>query len=241
MKIEKEIYHPIHPWHKLKLNHSDIPFNCGGCHEAGIGFNYQCLQCDFTLHKLCAMAIPKISHPFYPKCTFEFLVSPPGAASRYCDACQNDVTGFVYHCKRCGFDLHPCCANLPQVLDDGQRNLYLSMKLSGPCHRCGGGRRGPGWSYRSKCKSYNLHLSCAKQLLVESWQAMYLKVDNNKVNELQTRIPSLKGTLQSNQRGRGKVEQGFQIAGQAIRCIVSAMLGDPTAMVAAVVSSLIPK
>ncbi|KAG7011836.1 hypothetical protein SDJN02_26742, partial [Cucurbita argyrosperma subsp. argyrosperma] len=239
MKIEKQVLHPIHPWHNLNLSHTDTPFNCAGCHEAGIGFNYQCLQCDFTLHKLCAMAPPKITHPFYPKCAFDFFFSPPGAAARFCDACRNDVSGFVYHCKRCGFDLHPCCANLPQVLDDGEHDLYLSMKLSGPCHRCGG--RGPGWSYKSKCRSYNLHLSCVKELLVESWQAMYLKVDKNKVIEVQTRIPSLKGTCQSHPRGRGKVEQGFLMASRAVRCIVSAMLGDPTAMIAAVVGSLISK
>lgn len=70
---------------------------------------------------------------------------------------------------------------------------------------------------------------------------MYLKVDKNKVIEVQTRIPSLKGTLQSNQRERGKVEQGLQMAGRAVRCVVSAMLGDPTAMIAAVVGSLISK
>ncbi|KAK8636624.1 hypothetical protein V6N13_124366 [Hibiscus sabdariffa] len=112
---------------------------------------------------------------------------------RICDSCQNDVLGFVYHCRLCDFDLHLCCASLPQVLDDGEHNLYLCLKISGLCHHCGG--KGPGWSYRSQCKSYNLHVSCVKELLVESWQAMYFNADKNRVRELQTRIPTLKGTL----------------------------------------------
>ncbi|BBH09920.1 Cysteine/Histidine-rich C1 domain family protein [Prunus dulcis] len=76
------------------------------------------------------------------------------------------------------------------------------------------------------------------ELLVESWQAMYLNVDKNKVREMQTRIPSLKGTLKNRHGGRGgggKVRKCCQIAGGAVRVIVSAILGDPTALIGAVV------
>ncbi|KAJ8572298.1 hypothetical protein K7X08_008809 [Anisodus acutangulus] len=61
----------------------------------------------------------------------------------------------MYHCRSCGFDLHPCCAKLPMVLDDGDVKLYLYRKVSASCHRCG--RKGRSWSYRSTCKKYNLH------------------------------------------------------------------------------------
>lgn len=240
MKFDREISHPIHPQHKLKLEHTEIPFNCDGCKEAGIGFQYKCQKCDFHLHKACAVAARTIYHPFYKGCEFQFCYDPPGATRRICDACRNDVLGFVYHCKRCDFDLHPCCANLPQVLDDGERNLYLCLKLSSSCHHCGG--KGPGWSYRSHCKTYNLHVSCVKELLVESWQAIYLNVDKNKVREMQTRIPSLKGTLKNNHGERGgKVMKCCQIAGGAVGAIVSAILGDPTPIIGAVVGHLISK
>ncbi|KAK9286142.1 hypothetical protein L1049_014524 [Liquidambar formosana] len=242
MKIDKEIPHPIHSQHKLKLEYTEIPFNCDGCKEAGIGLKYKCQQqCEFDLHKVCATAAPSFTHPFYNKCEFQFYYQPPGAGKRLCDACRNEVLGFVYHCKGCGFDLHPCCANLPQVLDDGERNLNLCLQISSPCHRCGA--KGPGWCYRSQCKTYNLHVSCVKELLVESWQAMYLNVDKNKVREMQTRIPSLKGTLKNHHmRGRGgKVGKCCQMAGGAVRVIVSAILGDPTALIAAVVGGFISK
>ncbi|RVW48406.1 hypothetical protein CK203_069577 [Vitis vinifera] len=212
-----EVSHPIHPQHKLKPEYTEIPFNCDGCKEAGIGLKHRCQQCEFDLHKSCAVAPPTITHPFYKK-------------------------WFVYHCKRCGFDLHPCCANLPQVLNDGERNLYLCLKLSNSCYCCGG--KGPGWSYRSKCKTYNLHVSCVKKLLLDNWQAMHLKVDSNKVRELQTRIPSLGGTLKDHHgggRGGGKASKCSQIATGAISAVVSAILGDPTAIIAAAVGALLFK
>ncbi|KAH7518227.1 protein VACUOLELESS GAMETOPHYTES [Ziziphus jujuba] len=244
MKMDKEISHPIHPRnnHKLKLEYTEVPFNCDGCKEAGIGLKYKCQLCEFDLHKSCAMAAPSLTHKFYNKCVFQLLYRPPGEIRRYCDACRKDVQGFVYHCRRCGFDLHPCCANLPQVLDDGECHLRLCMKLSSSCHRCGG--KGPGWAYRSECNSYNLHVSCVKELLVESWQAMYLNVDKNKVRELQTRIPSLRGTLQNHHGGgggRGRMRKCCEIAGGAVRIIVSAILGDPTALIAAAVGGFMSK
>lgn len=241
MIIDKEIYHPIHLQHKLKLEYTEIPFCCDGCKEAGIGLKYKCLKCEFDLHKVCAMASPNITHPFYKKCDFKLHYRPPGETRRLCDACRKEVLGFVYHCKRCDFDLHPCCANLPQVLDDGEHNLYLCYKICDACHHCGG--KGLGWSYRSECRAYNLHVSCVKDMLVESWQVMYLNVDKNKVRELQTRIPNLKGTLKNHHDGGkgGKVRKCCQIAGGAVRVIVSAILGDPTAIIGAVVGGFINK
>ncbi|CAM8976093.1 unnamed protein product [Rhodiola kirilowii] len=241
MKIDREIYHPIHPKHRLRLQYTETPFNCDGCKEAGIGLKYECMECDFDLHKICAVASPTIYHPFYPKCVFQFFYKPPGSERRLCDGCGKDVQAFMYHCKKCGFDLHPCCANLPTVLDDGEHDLYLSLKLTSPCHKCG--RKGSGWAYRTDCKTYNLHVACVKELLVESWQVMYLNIDKNKMKELQTRLPSLKGTLKSHHKGHkhGKVMKCCQMAGGAVKIIVSAILGDPTAIIGAAIGSFISK
>lgn len=239
-KPDKEMYHPSHLKHKLKMEYTETPFSCDGCKEAGIGLKYRCDLCDFDLHKNCAVASSGITHPFYKKCEFRFYDKCPGSAMRLCDACGKDVLGFVYHCDRCGFDLHPCCANLPFTLDDGERNLYLCTKLSHSCHFCG--LKGIGWSYRSECKNYNLHVACVKELLVESWQAMYLNIDKNKMRDMQTRIPSLKETLVNRHKVKGgKVRRCCQIAGGAIRIIVSAILGDPTAIIAGVVGGFIYK
>ena len=143
-----EIAHFSHPQHTLKFEHTEFPFKCDGCKEIGIGSRYRCAICDFDLHTHCALPSPAISHPFYPKCSFQFLPRPPGNTPRLCNACEKDVTGFVYHCNSCGFDLHPCCAKLPMTINDREVKLYLYRKVDAPCHK--GGRKGG-------CLSLGLH------------------------------------------------------------------------------------
>ena len=166
------ISHFSHPNHTLKLEYSEIPFKCDGCKEVGIGSHYTCAICDFDLHMHCANYSPTIFHPYYPKCTFQFLQRPPDNTPRYCNGCEKDVTGFVYHCYKCGYDLHPCCAKLRTSLHDGEVSLYLYRKVNAPCHKCG--RKGRSWSYRSKCKKYNLHVTCVMEMLMENWQDIYV-------------------------------------------------------------------
>ncbi|XP_027356389.1 uncharacterized protein LOC113865817 [Abrus precatorius] len=233
-----EISHFSHPQHKLRFEYSEFPFKCDGCKEIGIGSRYKCSICDYDLHMHCAMITsPTLFHPFYTKCTFQFMSAPPGDTPRYCNACEKDVSGFVYHCKSCGFDLHPCCAKLPMVLDDGEVKLFLYSKVSSACHRCG--RKGRSWSYRSKCKSYNLHVACVRELLVENWHEVYVgcsKVESN--------IPRLKNTLYSahnSRRSKGKMKKCCEIAGFALQIVISAVLGDPTALIAGIVGSFMSR
>ncbi|KAA8545925.1 hypothetical protein F0562_020624 [Nyssa sinensis] len=233
---------PSHPQHKLQFDYTEFPFKCDGCKEVGIGSHYKCGICDYDLHTHCALPSPSISHLFYTQCSFQFLPRPPGNTARYCNACQRDVTGFVYHCQKCGFDLHPCCARLPMVLDDGEVKLYLYRKVSAACHRCG--RKGRSWSYRSTCKKYNLHVACVKEMLVESWHEIYVGHGHGHGNsrKLETRIPSLKGTLQTHHhKSRGKVKKCCEMAGLAVQFIISAVLGDPTTLIAGVVGALMSK
>ncbi|XP_028765814.1 uncharacterized protein LOC114723749 [Neltuma alba] len=237
-----EISHFSHPEHKLRFEYSEIPFKCDGCKEVGIGSRYKCSICDYDLHVHCAVPPPSISHPFYRKCSFQFLSRPPGEMARYCNACEKDVSGFVYHCGSCGFDLHPCCAKLPMVLDDGEIKLYLYRKVSSACHRCG--RKGRSWSYRSNCKKYNLHVACVREMLVESWYEIYMESNKGKGSGT-ARIPRLKNTLQSSHgssgRSKGKVKKCCEIAGLAVQFVISAVLGDPTVLIAGVVGSLMSR
>lgn len=243
MKYTKElISHFSHPQHKLKFEYTETPFKCDGCKEAGIGSKYTCTICDYDLHMHCAIPTsPSISHPFYSKCLFQFLARPPGTKARYCNACRKDVTGFVYHCHLCGYDLHPCCAKLPTMLDDGEMKLFLYRKVSSTCHKCGRkGRR--SWSYRSKCKKYILHVACVKEMLVETWHEMYF---GGRLNFYGSKngIPSLKGTLMQNQhrRSKTKVRKCCEIGALALQFVISAVLGDPTTLIVGVVGSLMSK
>ncbi|KAK4258701.1 hypothetical protein QN277_005122 [Acacia crassicarpa] len=234
-----EISHFTHPEHKLKFEYSEFPFKCDGCNEVGIGSRYKCSICDYDLHVHCAVPSPSICHAFYKKCSFQFLTVPPGDLPRYCNACDKDVSGFVYHCRSCGYDLHPCCAKLPMVLDDGEIKLYLYRKARSACHRCG--RKGRSWSYRSECKKYSLHVACVREMIVESWYEIYREGNKGKGLGMM-RIPRLKNTLQSSHgsggRSKGKLRKCCEIAGLAVQFVISAVLGDPTVLIAGVVGSL---
>ncbi|KAI3789376.1 hypothetical protein L2E82_02169 [Cichorium intybus] len=238
-----EISHFSHHEHELKYNHTNTPFKCDGCKEAGIGSNYKCTTCNHNSHIHCTLPSPSITHTFYPKCTFQFLPTPPGSLPRYCNACEKDILGFVYHCKSCGFDLHPCCAKLPTMLDDGEVKLYLCRKVRSACHRCGG--KGRSWSYRSMCKKYNLHVACAKEMLVESWDDIcYGEVGMYGQSwKVETKIPSLRGTLikSYHKKSKGKMKKCCQIAGLVVQFVISAVLGDPTTLIAGIVGALLSK
>ncbi|WCJ33836.1 Cysteine/Histidine-rich C1 domain family protein [Euphorbia peplus] len=244
-----EISHFSHPQHSLKFDYSESPFKCDGCKEVGIGSRYKCTckSCDFDLHMHCAIPSATILHPFYTKCSFQFQSRPPGDKPRFCNACERDITGFVYHCKDCGFDLHPCCAKLPMILDDGEVKLFLYRKVSSTCHKCG--RKGRSWSYRSSCKKYNLHVACVKDMLVENWYDLYIgNYGNNSNNyyysrKLENRIPSLKNTLQTHNhsKSKGKVQKCCEMAGLAMQFVISAVLGDPTTIIAGVIGSLMSR
>lgn len=59
---------------------------------------------------------------------------------------------------------------------------------------------------------------------------------------LETRIPSLRGTLQSyHRKSKGKVQKCCEMAALALQFVISAVLGDPTTLIAGVVGSLMSK
>ncbi|CAB4290289.1 unnamed protein product [Prunus armeniaca] len=128
-----EIPHPSHPEHKLEQSWTGKLFMCNGCNEPGIGSHYTCPQssCSFDLHVHCAIPLGLFHHPFQRGCSFQLLPSPPENTGS-CNACGEKGTGFVYHCKGCKSNLHPCCAKLPMKLEAGDVNLYLYEKTTIP-------------------------------------------------------------------------------------------------------------
>ncbi|GJM95269.1 hypothetical protein PR202_ga11981 [Eleusine coracana subsp. coracana] len=274
-----EVAHFSHPQHRLRLEHLDTAFRCDGCGEAGIGSRYRCPArgCDHDLHRQCAVVPlspppPPLRHPFYPRCAFAFLPrAPGGSGTRYCNACGRDVAGFVYHCRACGFDLHPCCASLPHFLDcttgsgGGGAKLYLcptdhSSTKAVPCHRCG--HRGRSWSYRSHCGTYSLHVACVVDMIVDSWHDVVGRRKGN--GDLYGSggyvVPVIRGAARSGhvagkgggessssysywgrrrKKKKGKVKRCCEIAGFASQVVISAVLGDPSALIAGVIGSLI--
>ncbi|KAJ0983987.1 hypothetical protein J5N97_002343 [Dioscorea zingiberensis] len=253
--------HPSHPGHKLKMVNIERPFKCDGCLELGFGSCYTCTDsstsCNFHLHKDCARAwteVPTISHPFFPKLQFHFLAE--GRPNRYCDACGRDVKGYAYHCGVTGFDLHPCCANLPRVLscrdtnvsEDGEEvRLVLKKKVTSKCCNCGkkklcisGKKKNINtWCYVSENQEVNFHVSCVKEMVCESWQdGNNLQIERRDVNA----CPKLQIKLYKGSKSRGsgsKFGMLKKVLKLALTFAIAAVIGDPTAMVVALVTSLI--
>lgn len=121
-------------------------------------------------------------------------------------------------------------------------NLYASFQIRATCHRCGRKGRKRSWSYRSTCNKYNLHVACVKEMLVDSWHEIYFGHGDNNYRKLDNRIPSLRGTLQTHhKKSKGKAQKCCEMAGLALQFIISAVLGDPTTLIAGVVASLMSK
>ncbi|KAK6143499.1 hypothetical protein DH2020_023847 [Rehmannia glutinosa] len=206
-----EITHFSHPHHKLKFHYTEAPFKCDGCKEIGIGSSYKCggAACDFDLHTHCAIPSASIAHPFYTKCSFQFLSRPPGGGGA-----------------------------LLQRVPEGGDGIRLPLQVVW----------GRSWSYRSSCKKYNLHVACVKEMLVDSWHELYNggAGGNNYTGSRKSegRIPNLKATLETHinhTKSKGKAQKCCEVAGLALQFVVSAVLGDPTTLIASLVGTLMSK
>ncbi|XP_054789569.1 protein VACUOLELESS GAMETOPHYTES-like [Prosopis cineraria] len=184
--FEETMNHPCHLQHPIILKSEGAPFQCSGCKELGFGPRYQCHEtdCPFVLHYHCATVRPTDRpriHLFMGNRRFDFLWEPPGGPNRrYCDACGQDVRGFLYQDQysKHNFDLHPCCMNLKRTISDpnGTVELNLKDKVPSKCVKCK--RKGlnnvqskeafRGWSYVSSCGNYCYHVYCVKTLILEN-------------------------------------------------------------------------
>jgi len=82
---------------------------------------------------------------------------------------------------------------------------------------------------------------------VESWHQMYVGRSNGRTTTMvETGIPlSLKNNLHTVHNGggksKGKVRKCAEMAGMAVQVVVSAVLGDPTVLIAGIMGSLMSR
>lgn len=103
------------------------------------------------------------------------------------------------------------------------------------------------------------------EMLVDSWYEIYYGVNNGGnsswnnngtrgiagannsnggmygVGGNSNRIPSIRGVGKNHYRGKGKVKRCCELAAMAVQVIISAVLGDPTAIIAGVIGSFISR
>ncbi|KAK0591454.1 hypothetical protein LWI29_002151 [Acer saccharum] len=233
--------HPGHQHHELVLKRYKKPYTCDGCKEPGIGSRHRCEDCNYDLHKDCMFYKSTTSHDFFSNSAFKFLLRPLGQDERWCDGCGKPVRGFVYHCEEEGWDLHPCCMNLPDKLEVDDIKFKLQNKVSKECIWCNrkklkGSVSGiRGWSYVSKCNKYHFHVNCASEMMLEGWKNE--SYSNNDYNDqtapdrLDLALENLKLPIQGRSRPNGGWSSGdkfIRIVKMFFKVFVGILLGDPT-------------
>ncbi|KAK4414405.1 hypothetical protein Salat_2853500 [Sesamum alatum] len=163
--------------HPLKLiNYQQQTLNaasssCSGCKLKPSGMIYSCTTCDFFLHKKCFDMPKKITHPSHKDHAFTLLPEPAYAEGLFnCDACGETGSGFSYHCKPCGIDLHVLCAAMPMSVTHVWHTHALALTFGSPysdkafvCDIC----KSPGsdhWLYRCSSCGFDAHLNCARRV-----------------------------------------------------------------------------
>ncbi|CAL9237850.1 unnamed protein product [Arabidopsis halleri] len=116
--------------------------------------HYSCMECDFTIHEICAKYRRRIQHALHPHPLTLSGVSKYDTGNFECDACYRYFGGFVYMCprKECIFDLDVRCASIcePFNFQGHKHPLFLAL--------------GPGeYPICQVCKSESLTpLNCIK-------------------------------------------------------------------------------
>ncbi|KAK2639978.1 hypothetical protein Ddye_027773 [Dipteronia dyeriana] len=243
----REIHADHQHQHQLVLKSYKKPYICDGCKEPGIGSRYRCEECDYDLHKLCIFYKSTTSHNFFLNSTFKFLLRPLG--DRFCDGCGKTVRGFLYHCEEKGWDLHPCCMNLPNKLKVDDVQFKLRDKVLKKCFWCnrkrleGSVSKIKGWSYVSNHEKYHFHVYCASEMMLEGWKNE--SYSNNNDND-QTAPGSLASASELPKQGRSRENGSGSSGGKFIRItkmffkiLVGILLGDPTATLTCLVPELV--
>lgn len=228
--------------HQLLLKGYKKQYLCDGCKEEGQGARYRCGPCNYELHKECMFTNNITSHEFLEKSELKFYNVPQknysakkcnnshSESERYCDGCGMVVEGFVYHCKANGWDLHPCCKNLPNEINIHGIKFRLQDKVSRKCIFCNqknhkdtvSGIR--GWSYVSQCKNYHFHVKCGKQKVLDELRGTSGDYDDSLTLE------NLELPLQTSGRNTRTVKFA-KILRIFLRTIGGVLLGDPTIVV----------
>ncbi|KAI4346973.1 hypothetical protein L6164_007831 [Bauhinia variegata] len=245
-----EMNHPSHP-HTLTLKPPGVPYHCSGCQELGFGPSYRCDydDCRFILHDECANAPSTGVHRFFKNSHFKFYEQPPGSKTRVCDACGKDILGFVYHCPRTEYDLHPCCMKLKESISDNGAKITLKLcnKVPSNCLKCNSRNTFngiAGWSYASRDGKYCYHVSCVKEMVVEKWKMGYFSAgESNRTQMLDYESQVAMTSTEMMQIGQGSigrtVSKYIRIAKIMFKLIFSAIFGDPISAIAALVEAMV--
>ncbi|XP_050383228.1 uncharacterized protein LOC126800003 [Argentina anserina] len=178
-KLPSEFRHSMHTQHPLILHKDSGRGNrCDACNQDCSGkFTYSCFQCDFKLDKNCTMNWTGFKHFSHEHpLLLEREPKERCTGPLFCDGCQDPILGPTYTCintfrrRRCGFNLHQKCAELPHKIEHPMHNkhpLFLlnilpDIKVRRICNVCNEPCR---FLYSCSNCDFNLDLKCAS-----NWQ-----------------------------------------------------------------------
>ncbi|KAF3435638.1 hypothetical protein FNV43_RR22729 [Rhamnella rubrinervis] len=192
-------------------------------------------------HALC-LPFPFHLPPFLHKMLLPVLLPAAGRPSSLLQRVREGHNGVPLPLQDLRVRPPPLLREAPHGARRRGNEALLVQKVSSSCLRCG--RKGRSWSYRSKCKKYNLHVACVKEMLVDNWHEIYMGRGKGNRKLETNKIPiSLKNTLPNHgSKSKGsKVKKGCEMAGLALQFVISAVLGDPTTLIAGVIGSLMSR
>ena len=140
IQIATEIKHFSHE-HDLKLiDEVENNKKCDGCLRTILPPCYNCVECNFFLHKSCTKLPRKKQHPIHCHPLTLLPKSPYRAKWFFCNACDQPCNGFTYNCKKCTFDLDVQCSLILDIhtIKGHEHCLCLSStNYSHSCSSCG--------------------------------------------------------------------------------------------------------
>lgn len=157
------IHHFTHPGHPLTALNCEQLYFCNGCKTQGAGKRFRCHGCNFDLHEYCGTCPHTLSsfmHRNHPLTLMMATTDQIGL--RICNVCADPLAGLFYQCKRCGFDVHPLCTQLPENLSHPLHSTHpLSFEFSPTAGSCGVCRcLCDRWRYRCRVCHFDIHLEC---------------------------------------------------------------------------------
>lgn len=220
--------------HRLYPGDNGQIYECDGCKTSGKGLRYWCKACEYNLHIECMHSKEPISLEIFEGVSYEFEFFAPRKAKKYradsaecrnsCFACGMPIEKFVYHCKDVAIDLHPVCALVPNKFPVLQNDDFDITNKAGGGNSggdTGGGNLG-GDTGGDGGGDTGGHTRAAK-----------IKGIPNLVLEIKEEQQKIQPKNCSNKkRGppRRRTELCLKLFETVLAATISALVGDPTAM-----------
>ncbi|XP_039166837.1 uncharacterized protein LOC104441990 [Eucalyptus grandis] len=165
-KLPRKAHHRLHPKHPLTLLfNSSETFQCNVCKKTGSGFAFRCCECQYVMDVTCFLKHQPYldpfplegktrklqhfshqkEHPFHPSHSLTLFTKSLILLGEYCVMlCGKVVSGFVYHCDKCSFDL--------------DSTFFEELNIQVPCNSCC--KPCSNDLYRCVTCNFNVHSTC---------------------------------------------------------------------------------